>query len=252
MSEDYSNYEGPSANEKVMSLSNDLNKVLNFGNPICGEYIFLKEIYSGCLHITQLSMIISIFYLWMFCKSYFYDYSIGTILCSYITSQLCFCAALYGVIKYKLFNGLKFRKKIIKMLNDLKKSINSDDFSLIDENDQSEIPDKIREIEDLVEELEMRGMYSQKDILLANMTLLSCSVTSALLVMYCSSNFASSTSAIVQYVIFVVSIAYCIETYLDRIFDTFQSHDFRSKHEIKKNVLGWIKTSSTGSTGSTM
>ena len=69
---------------------------------------------------------------------------------------------------------------------------------------------------------------------------------------YFSSNFASSGSAIASYVILVFSTAFCVETYLNRIFDTFQSHDFRSKHEIKKNVLGWIKTSSTGSTGSTI
>ena len=165
---------------------------------------------------------------------------------------MCFCAALYGVVQQKLVKSLNYRKKIIKMLNDLKKGINSDDFSLIDENDQSEIPDKIREIEDLVEELEMRGRYSQKDILLANMTLLSFSVTSALLVMYCSSNFASINSAIVSYVILVFSTAFWVQMYLNRNFDKFESHDVRSEHEIKKNVLGWvtskIKTSSTGST----
>lgn len=240
--------EGSSVNEKVRSIINELNKELNSISPFCGEFKLLKRSYVECQCATLLSMLISIFYIWMFCESYFFDYSISKIISFYITSQMCFSTTLYGLIKFQTVR-LKFRKRIIKLLKYLLVLISSDDFSLIDDkNDQSEIPDKISEIEGLIEEIESRGRFSQKDILLVNMTLLSYSITWALLVMYFSSYFPSSKTAIAFYVIFVSTAAFSLKTYIDERFDKFQSHDVRSTHEIKKNVLKWIKTSSTGST----
>ena len=63
------NKEGPSINENVISISKELIKELNYKSPFCSETKRLKEIYLECHHATLLSMLISIFYLWMFCFS---------------------------------------------------------------------------------------------------------------------------------------------------------------------------------------
>jgi hypothetical protein len=232
-------------------------KVLNqesIWNTLLEETNHLKKIHLKCFVFTLISIMISIFYIWMFTESYFFHYSISKILMCYISSQICHCTALYALVKHSTF-PLRKRKKIIRLINDLKTNIKSDDFTAINETTKPELSNKMQEIEYFVEDLESNGRYPENDIWVTTISFEYGSIALTLCIMYFKYiSFLKNAPTFFCFKMFFTYIllsACFIFYWSDKGFNSLKAKDRRSISKLR-NVLNWIninmQISSTGAT----